>query len=360
MSKILKTPLFESHTALGAKMVPFAGYSMPVFYDGIQLEHFAVREKVGVFDASHMGVISVEGIQALDFLQYMCSNDLAKLSIGQCQYTALCNPDGTCIEDVFVSRVADLEYQIVANASNKQKDMAWLQKNQKDYAVEISMLAVGVLALQGPETVSLLQKLGLEPMLELKRNQCKYIDWQGESFLVSRTGYTGEDGFEFFPSEANLVKVWELLLEAGAKPCGLGCRDTLRLEAGLSLYGHEISDEINLVEAGLSWIVGWDKEDFIGKKALETVRTQGAQRKLVGMVAQERALPRAEQRVLNADGVDVGYITSGGLSPVLKKGIALAMIDMKNADMGTELSVQVRNKAFKFMVASRRFYVAGK
>lgn len=358
MTELLQTALYHDHVSLGAKMVPFAGYSMPVSYQGIQAEHFAVRRQAGLFDASHMGVVRVEGEQALDLIQHLAVNDASRLDIGQCQYSALCYENGTCVDDIYVSRVAPDAFHVVVNASNKSKDLQWMQEHAQGLEVTLTMQPVGILALQGPRAVEVMAKVFGVEATQGRKNTCLEIHRDGMSFWISRTGYTGEDGFELFPAVENLSKVWQMLLEHGQEeglvPCGLGCRDTLRLESGFSLYGHEINDQINLIEAGLNWIVALDAKDFVGKDALQSIRNQGASRRLIGLKAVERALPRDQMEVY-CDERCIGQVTSGGISPVLGCGIALALVDAEAVLSQQILQVKIRDQFKPFEVVSRRF-----
>jgi len=361
MSELKKTPLCERHQALGAKMVPFAGWLMPVSYSGIQAEHFAVREKAGLFDASHMGLVRVTGTGALAFLQNISVNDAGKLQIGQSQYSAMCYPSGTVVDDIYVSRTAEQEFHVTVNAGCKEKDLEWM-RSHADASVCLELQGTGILAVQGPCAVSIVAEVFGAQVVAMVKNQVIWVEFAGQRMLLSRTGYTGEDGFEVFPPNDLLCVLMDKIIECGAPygliPCGLGCRDTLRLESGFSLYGHELNDTINLVEAGLSWIVGWSKANFIGKDALVLIKAKGASRKLVGLLALDKALPREGMIVSVADR-EVGVVTSGGLSPVLNKGIALAYVETAVAIVGQRLDIQIRDQVKSFQVASRRF-VGGK
>jgi len=254
-----------------------------------------------------------------------------------------------------VLRVDHQVYHLVVNASNKIKDLEWIQTHARGLRVDVAMLNVGILALQGPRALELAERL-LDLSLEhLRRNQCMTVHWADAEFQMSRTGYTGEDGFELFPPPHIMATLWDQLILLGAQPCGLGCRDTLRLESGFSLYGHEISEQIHLLEAGLSWIVGWNKSDFIGKFALEKCRVQGSARKLVGLEAVGKAIPRNGQTVVDCSGREIGVVTSGGMSPVLNRGIALALIAASSAEIGAEVYVRIREQLQAFRIVERRF-----
>jgi len=358
---LLKTPLAARHEALGAKMVPFAGWHMPVSFSGIQQEHHLVRQKVGLFDASHMGLVHVTGKDSVEYLQKVAVNDATKLIDGMSHYSAICKEDGTCIDDIYTVRVAIDDWYIVVNAGTKNKDMEWLQ-SQLIGDVKIELLSTGLLSLQGPKAVQIMQaQWGIVPFALPKNGVC-FVEYNGEKVLVTRTGYTGEDGFELFPSNSHLLEIHDLLLRVGApmgiQSCGLGCRDTLRLESGFSLYGHELNESIDLVSAGLSWIVGWDKPSFIGKEALLAIRHAGASKKIVGLLAIDKAIPREGMKIEN-EGVEIGYITSGGMSPILNSGIALAYLNKDHATLGSIVHVRVRDQLKAFRVQTRRF-VGGK
>lgn len=342
-------------------MVPFSGWLMPVSYSGIQQEHFAVRQKAGVFDASHMGLVKITGPDALALIQLIAVNDASILQPGQSQYSAMCYENGTCVDDIYVSCIGPQEYYLAINAGCKEKDVAWIQSHRKGN-VQAELLETGIVSVQGPLAVQVIVAMFGADLAPLAKNAAKLVSYAGHQMLITRTGYTGEDGFEIFPPNSVLGQVWDDVLAKGAPlgllPCGLGCRDTLRLESGFSLYGHEINDTTNLVEAGLSWIIGWNKPAFIGKAALEKVKAEGPVRKLVGLKAIDKALPR-DGMTLHHDGRLVGKVTSGGISPILNQGVALAYVESALAASGTVLEVQIRDQLKKFEVTKRRF-VGGK
>ncbi len=356
--------------ALNAKMVPFAGFSMPVQYSGIRQEHEAVRKAVGLFDVSHMGNFFVTGKGARGFLQRATVNNVDKLRDMDAQYSALCYPNGTVVDDILVYRLGPERFKLVVNASNIDKDFAWLENLRKedkeggDMALRNASEELGILSLQGPRALDVArQVMESDPALvaTYKAGRGKVL---GVDTLYSRTGYTGEDGFEFFPENKDLASLWARLLEAGSRygmlPIGLGARDTLRLEAGYSLYGHELSDKTNLIEAGLSWITDFAKGDFMGRPALEPKsRPGGMERKIVGIELLELAIPR-EGCLIRAGGKDVGVVTSGTMSPTLNKGIAMAYVVVEQAKIGTELEVMIRDAGKKAKVVSRNFYKRAK
>jgi aminomethyltransferase len=362
--EILQTPLHAWHVAQGAKMAPFAGFSMPIQYSGIRQEHEAVRARAGLFDVSHMGNFFVRGPQAGDYLQRLTTNNVAKLQPGDVQYSALCQEDGGVIDDILVYRFGPTEYMVVVNAANIPKDWAWFerQKNGFDCELENASTALAILSLQGPEAEAILRELapGYDPSSSgLKTYKCARLRVAGLDIWVGRTGYTGEDGFEFFPESKDAPALWNALVEAGASrgvlPIGLAARDTLRLEAGYSLYGHELTDAINPLEAGLGWITDLDKGDFIGREALLRVRDAGPARKVTGLEMEELAIPREGCEVWK-DGRVVGVVTSGTISPTLGKGIALARVEPSAAEKGTALQVSIRGALKPAKAVPRTFY----
>lgn len=356
-----QTPLYHEHLRLGAKMAPFAGFSMPIQYSGIRQEHEAVRMRAGLFDVSHMGNFFVRGSGALDYLQWLTTNNVAKLQPGEVQYSALCFPDGGVVDDILVYSLAPQSYMIVVNASNIEKDWNWFQEQQKGFDVVLENLSaeISIISLQGPKALEILARLTPDSLANLPTYSCKYITVSGVHMLVSRTGYTGEDGFELFPETEKTVAIWKDLLEAGTsdgiEPIGLGARDTLRLESGYSLYGHELSDSINPLEAGLGWITDLNKGDFIGREALLKVKETGLQRKMTGIVMDELAIPRGDCEVTR-DGKTVGIVTSGTLSPTLGKGIALALVESSEAERGTMLGIRIRGSEKTGRACNRYFY----
>ncbi|RMH61591.1 MAG: glycine cleavage system aminomethyltransferase GcvT [Zetaproteobacteria bacterium] len=348
MSELAKTPLYDEHVALGGKIVPFAGFAMPVQYPaGALKEYHAVRadDGGGLFDISHMGQIRVRGAQALDFLQYVTSNDVARLVDGQVQYAALLNDDGTFIDDITTYRLAEDHYYLCVNAANRHKDVAHLkaQAAHFDVHIEDESERTTLLALQGARAASI-----LAPWVNIDLGAIGYYrfataDIEGRKVMISRTGYTGEDGFELYLPNALAVSCWRALLARGAAPIGLAARDMLRTEMGYALYGHEISDAVTPVEAGLMWITKLDKGAFIGRDAVAARLAQGPRQRLIGLRLTERGIPREHYRVL-AEGRPVGSVTSGMFSPLLGTGVALAYVDSEHL-AADNLCVEIRNRA---------------
>ena len=365
---IRKTSLNPVHRQMGAKMVEFNGWEMPVEYPktgGLISEHLAVRNGVGIFDVSHMGDIRVEGPQALEAVQHVSMNNAARLMIGQAQYSALLYPQGTFVDDVIVHRLGEREYLLVINAGTREKDFDWVRDNTQEFDCSVDNLSDDFtqIAIQGPKAQQLLQKL-TDADLRAIRN---YWFTRGtvcglRNILLARTGYTGEDGFEIYvpADESTSATVWNQVLDAGKEfgvlPCGLGARNTLRLEAKLPLYGHEISETINVWEAGLDRFCKMEKGEFIGRQALENARAAGISCTLVGLEMVERGIARDGYRVLDATGKEIGYVTSGSYAPFLKKNIALAYVPSQFAEVGTAVRVEIRGQGVGARVVPTPFY----
>jgi aminomethyltransferase len=353
---------------MGAKMVEFNGWDMPVEYPsagGIMAEHNAVRTGVGIFDVSHMGDIRLAGPQALDAVQHISMNDASRLAVGQAQYSALLYPQGTFVDDVVVHRLGEDEYLLVINAGTREKDFNWVRDHTRQFDCKVEHLSDDFtqIAIQGPKAAGLLQKLTDADLSALKFYWVTRGTVCGlKNILIARTGYTGEDGFEIYiPSdEATSVRVWNEILEAGKEfgvvPCGLGSRNTLRLEAKLPLYGHEISDTINVWEAGLDRFCKMEKPDFIGKASLEKAKARGAKRALVGIEMLDRGIARDGYKILDLGGREIGYVTSGSPAPFLKKNIALAYVPTEFVPLGTELKVEIRGQGVRAQTVPTPFY----
>ena len=365
-----KTALNATHRRLGAKMVDFGGWDMPVEYSGLIAEHMAVRTGVGVFDVSHMGDIQLRGPNSLAAVQRISMNDASKLKEGQAQYSALLYPNGTFVDDVIVHKFSDNDYLLVINAGTREKDVNWVRQNVRMHGAHVSDYSdlYTQLAMQGPKAVEVLRKLTDRDLDGIKNYWFTWGTVCGlHNTLIARTGYTGEDGFEIYiPSDVpTSERVWSEVLEAGREfgivPCGLGARNTLRLESAMALYGHEISDEINVFEAGLDRYAKLDKGDFIGRDALEAVRAAGApKRKLVGLEMTERGIARDGYAVLSPAGRKIGTVASGSPAPFLKKNIALAHLPIEFTAPGTEIAVEIRNQPVKAVVVPTPFYKRSK
>ena len=353
-----RTCLYEKHVALGAKMVPFGGFEMPIQYTDIADEHNAVRQACGVFDVSHMGEVLVEGPDAERYVQHIFTNDVAGAPIGKIYYGMMLHPHGGTVDDLLVYKMAEQKFFLVINAANIDKDYAWMlaQKDGMDVAVINQSEQYGQLAVQGPQAETLTEKLlGLE-CAELAFYTFKTIDVDGETLIVSRTGYTGEDGFEIYGSHAYIQKSWDVLVNSGeVKPCGLGCRDTLRFEVGLPLYGDELTDELSPIEAGLGMFVKVEKEEFIGKEAVAKQKAEGVSRKIVGIELAGRAIPRHGYDV-EAEGKVIGTVTTGYNSISTGKSVCMALIDIAYAKLGTPVQVRIHRKLQDGVVTKKRFY----
>jgi aminomethyltransferase len=365
---VRKTALNAAHRALGAKMVDFNGWEMPVEYPssgGIIAEHMAVRTGVGIFDVSHMGDIRLAGCEALAAVQHISMNDASRLAIGQAQYSALLYPQGTFVDDVIVHRLGEQEYLLVINAGTREKDFSWVRDNTRQFNCEVENLSdeFTQIAIQGPKGVDLLSKLTDADLRSVKFYWVTRGTVSGlRDILIARTGYTAEDGFEIYvPSDDQTsARVWNEVLavgkEFGAVPCGLGARNTLRLEGKLPLYGHEISDTINVWEAGLDRFCKMEKPEFVGREALEKARAGKVERTLVGLEMVDRGIARDGYRILNTEGQQIGYVTSGSYAPFLKKNIALAYVPPEFSALDTELLVEIRNQGVKAKVVPTPFY----
>ena len=363
--ELKKTHIYSYHAEHG-NIVDFGGYAMPVWYDGIKVEHKAVRDGCGIFDTSHMGRMWAEGPDTERFLNYVVTNNVSKLEPYGGLYSVMCKPDGGIVDDLITYKFTPERFLVVYNAGNRDKDYKWLKKNSKDFDVKLTDVSdeVAMIAVQGPKAVETLQKITEEKLGEVGRFNIAEITVSGYKVLAARTGYTGEDGFEVFVLDCPLdkpekaLKIWGDLLEAGAVPCGLGARDSLRLEAGLWLYGNDMDESINPIEAGLRWTVKLKKPGyFIGRRAIQKVREEGVKRRLVGLMMEDRGIPRHGYEVLNAEEQVIGEVTSGGLSPTLGVGIALAYVSPEYRKLGTEVYIKIRSRLAKGKVVKHRpFY----
>lgn len=361
-----RTPLYDEHVNLGARMTDFAGFDMPVQYEGIVQEHLAVRERAGLFDLSHMGQIKVTGSGAAAFLEWAFTNNIANLSPGRARYSPLCRPDGGIIDDVIVYRQAD-GFLVIANAANVAKDMDWLEqlRNDGDSPVAADEVTIddlsagrGILALQGPKAEQILRRLTDADLSSVRPFQFVEDDVAGRPALISRTGYTGEDGFELYIDADDALPLWRGLMEAGEEdglvPVGLGARDTLRLEMRFPLYGNDINDETTPLEAGLDFTVKLNKDAFVGKEVLAKQRAEGISRKLIGFKMLERGIPRNGYALFKGD-EQVGHVTSGSLSPSLGEPVGMGYVDAAHAAAGTELSLEVRGRRIPIRIVDGRF-----
>ena len=363
MSQLKMTPLYPLYAKYGAKTIDFGGWDLPVQFSGITKEHEAVRTKAGLFDVSHMGEVLVQGASALRYLQLLTTNDLSKLEDGQAMYTLMCYPDGGVVDDLLVYKLEENRYMLVVNAANIDKDLDWLNKHvEDDVTITDVSEETGLLALQGPLAAVILRKLTDAPVVSLGAFRFLTDVHIGEytAQVVSRTGYTGEDGFEIYADNATVVALWELLLQAGEADgliaVGLGARDTLRFEAKLPLYGQELSASITPIEAGLGMFVKPDKGEFIGRETLAKQKLEGASRKLVGIEMIERGIPRAHYPVYDSEGNVIGEVTTGTQSPTLKTNVGLALVKKAFSELGTELWVDIRGKRVKAQVVQTPFY----
>ncbi len=352
-----KTCLHGCHTELEAKMAPFAGYDMPIEYTGLDEEHKAVRTRAGLFDVSHMGEIYIGGPDAAAFVDHIFTNYAAAMADGQVLYGMMTNEDGGTVDDLLVYRISESKFLLVVNASNLDKDFEWVKSHTEGYDVDVRNYSedCGQLALQGPDSEQVMADvLGIDGS-DLAFYTFKILPG---NIIVSRTGYTGEDGFEIYAAPGTIVDMWKRLMEAGVQPCGLGCRDTLRFEAGLPLYGDELDNDITPIEAGLGMFVKLDKPGgFIGSDALARQKAEGPRRKLVGLLIDSPATARHGFEVLDLEGAAIGYVTTGYNSLTLGQNIAMALIDARYAPLGSKLQVRIRRKTAPATVVKKRFYI---
>ncbi|MGM9975226.1 MAG: glycine cleavage system aminomethyltransferase GcvT [Clostridiaceae bacterium] len=366
MDNLKKTSLFGHYEDYGGKIIDFAGWALPVQFAGIMEEHKAVREAAGLFDVSHMGEITVKGRDALKFVNHLITNDVSKLKDNQVLYTMMCYENGGVVDDLLVYRYSEDYYLLVVNASNAENDYKWIvnQKGSYEASVENISTEVSQLALQGPRAEEILQKLTEISLSDIGFFHFKdKVSVSGKECLVSRTGYTGEDGFEIYCKNEDLVYLWDVILasgkEEGVLPIGLGARDTLRFEANLPLYGNELAQDITPLEAGFGFFVKLDKEEFIGKEALKKQKAEGVKRKIVGFEMVGKGIARHGYKVFKGE-EEIGFVTTGYLSPTLGKNIGLALIKTEYAEMEGIIEIQIRNKKAEAKVISRKFYSKSK
>jgi len=363
-----RTALFETHTALGARMVGFGGWEMPVLYSGISQEHHAVRQAAGLFDISHMGEFQFDGPDAIEFLNQLLTNDLAKLSTGQGQYTLLCQDDGGVIDDLYAYRLGDTRYLLIVNASRLEVDWMWIkaQHNSRHKSLQLEMTDLSgdlaAMALQGPKAAEIIANV-FPAAVELLKNQITELDFGRATAWVSRTGYTGEDGFELVVPNNQAAALWAQLTSLGQAlglvPAGLGARDTLRTEAGYSLYGHELTAATTPIEAALGWAVALDKPSFTGRETLAAQKQDGVSRRCVAFkMTGKSAPPRAQYKIFSADGTDreIGEVTSGTQSPSLGCGIGLGYVESAHAKSGTNIEIEIRNRRFPAQIVRRPIF----
>lgn len=352
-----RTCLYDRHVALGALVQPFGGFDMPIQYSSIIEEHNAVRQHCGVFDVSHMGETFISGEDAERFVNHIFTNDVTGAPIGQIFYGMMCYPDGGTVDDLLVYKMGEQLYFLVINAANIDKDMEWIMTSAEGFNVNIDHCSerYGQLAVQGPEAETVMEEVLQIPCKDLVFYTAKTLNVDGVEVIVSRTGYTGEDGFEIYGSHEYIVNQWDKLMESGRyKPCGLGCRDTLRFEVGLPLYGDELSQDISPVMAGFSMFCKFDKPEFIGKEALLKQKTEGVARRLRGLMLDDRAVPRHGYKVLK-DGVEVGEVTTGYRLISVDQSCAVALVD-SSLKLGDRVEVQIRKKTFPATIVKKKFY----
>ena len=355
------TILFDKHLEFNGKMVPFAGYNMPVQFEGVNIEHLKVRNSVGIFDVSHMGEFLISGKNASNFLNYVCSNDILMMNDGKAQYNCLINESGGIIDDLIVYKKNKDNYMIVVNAANIDKDWDWLKKQNLKFDNKLENISekTSLFALQGPKAIKVLQKLTSFSLNELTNYSFVNLDFEGvKNVIVSTTGYTGSGGFELYVNNENALKLYNLILEAGAfldiKPIGLAARDTLRLEMGYCLYGNDIDETINPIQAGLKWATKINK-DFIGKQNILKSLENGVEKKLIGFKLNDRGIPRKDYKIFDSNNNQIGTVTSGTMSPTLKKGIGMGYIKITHSEIGTEIFIEIRNKKIKSEIVKRPF-----
>ncbi len=358
MTENKRTCLYDKHVALGAQMSPFGGFDMPIQYSSIINEHNAVRQACGVFDVSHMGEVSITGQDAERYVNHIFTNDIKDAPKGKIFYGMMLYPEGGVVDDLLVYKRDEKDFFLVINAANIDKDVAWMEQNAAgfDICLKDESEYYGEIAVQGPEAQDVVENFLHYPCAELAFYTFKTDKYKSETIIISRTGYTGEDGFELYGSHEFINNMWDLLMESKrVVPCGLGCRDTLRFEVGLPLYGDELSKDITPIEAGLGSFVKIDKEEFIGKDIMVRQKAEGVQKKIVGIELKDRAVPRHGYDVM-ADGKKIGEVTTGYHTISVDKSVALALIDAKYAAIDTPVQIHIRKKLFDGIVTKKRFY----
>ena len=358
MSENKITCLHDRHVAQGALMSPFGGFDMPIQYAGIVEEHNAVRNAVGVFDVSHMGEVHITGPEAQKFVNYIFTNDITKMEVGGIQYGMMLYPDGGTVDDLLVYTMGENDYFLVINAANIDKDVAWINEQAVNFDVKVDNQSesYGQIAVQGPEAEKTMMDVLKIDCTDLTFYTFKLVNYVGDNIIVSRTGYTGEDGFEVYASHKTIQDMWDMLMTAGVQPCGLGCRDTLRFEVGLPLYGDELTADITPIMAGFGFFVKLDKEDFIGKDACAQQKADGPAKKLVGLELHDKAIPRHGYEVCNENDEPVGYVTTGYRGISVDKSIAVALVDAAYGKLGTPLRVHIRKKYFDATVVKKKLH----
>ncbi len=360
-TELKRTPLFDSYAKYGGKTIDFGGWDLPVQFSSIKAEHEAVRKNAGLFDVSHMGEIFVEGSDSLPYLQNLVTNDVSKVAINQTQYTTMCYEDGGVVDDLLIYKLEETKYLLVVNAANIEKDFDWMKKQVfGDVTITNQSDEFGQLALQGPIACEVLQQLTDKNLQEIKPFRLQqHVNIKGFDTLVSRTGYTGEDGFEIYASNEATVELWDLILQTGESkgvvPCGLGARDTLRFESCLPLYGQELSSTISPLEAGINFVVKLNKDDFIGKDALLAQKENGVPRKSIGIEMIDKGIPRHGYKVFKGE-EEIGEVTTGTQSPLTKRNIGLALVKSEYAVVGQELEIEIRNRRLKVKTVETPFY----
>lgn len=357
VENLKQTPLYQHYVDAGAKIVEFGGWAMPVQFTSIKEEHNAVRTKAGLFDVSHMGEILVEGAQADDLVQYVLTNDTTLLTTENAHYTTLCNEKGGVIDDLVTYKLDDKKYLLVVNAANTEKDFNWIQKQSNDFDVTVKNVSeeYGQLAIQGPNARDIIQKHVSEDVSQMKMFEFKQnVELFGKNVILSQSGYTGEDGFEIYCNSEDTTTIWDEFLKEDVTPCGLGARDTLRLEAGLPLHGQDLTEEITPYEGGIAFAVKpLIDADFIGKSVLKEQKENGAPRRTVGLKMIDKGIPRTGYTILNTEGKEIGVVTSGTQSPSTGNSIGLGIIDRDEFEMGKEVVIQVRKRQVKAQIVKK-------